>query len=115
MTQGFQPPKPDAGSDEPRALRNHTREIAGAVRVAMQGGLNTVLTVELSTGTFTAVEDGRLTYSGAGILDPLNAAAATELATGDVYIAEADRLNGEWTITHPAGAAGRLYRLLIIG
>lgn len=113
MTPGFQPPKPDAGSETPAALRQHTREISAAVLGVMQGRLNTVLTVELDTGTFTVVQDARLTFSGVGLLDPLSASAAADWS--GVYAAEADRLNGEWTFTHPAGVAGRVYRLLMIG
>ncbi|WP_160119879.1 hypothetical protein [Rhodovarius lipocyclicus] len=111
----FLPPKPDAGSHAPDALRAHTREIAAAVRVVMQGGLNAVLDVELGTGTSTEVRDDRLTFSGAGLFDPLDATAAADLAGGGVYVAQSDRLNRRWVITHPAGPAGRRFRLLVIG
>lgn len=111
----YLPPKPDAGSNAPDALRAHTREIAATVRVVMQGGLNAVLDVELDPGTSTQVRDDRLTFSGAGLLDPLDPTAAAALAGGGVYVAQADRLNRQWTITHPAGPAGRKFRLLVIG
>jgi len=115
MRQGFIPPKPDAASDDAKAIRQHTREIASSVRVIMQGGLNTVLDVELSSGLSTVVEDDRLTVDGVGLLEPVTLSAAADLYAGDVVILAGDRLPRKWTITHAAGLPGRVFRLLVLG
>lgn len=36
------------------------------------------------------------------VLDPLTSSAASELASGSVYVAEANRASGSFTVTHPA-------------
>lgn len=50
------------------------------------------------------------------LLDPLNATAAAELATGGVYIDEADRFKGRFIITHVSDpGADRRFRYIIQG
>lgn len=114
---GFQPPKPDATNDTPAAIRQHTREIAGALRVVMQGGLNAVGTFTCTSGTATSTfVDPRLTQQGVALFDPLTANAAAELAAGTLFITSANRSKGTWTVTHASAATGdRSFRVLIIG
>jgi len=109
MRQGFIPPKPDAASDDAKAIRQHTREIASSVRVIMQGGLNTVLDVALSSGLSTVVEDDRLTVDGVGLLDPVTLSAAADLYAGDVVILAGDRLPGNGRSRMRRGCPGACF------
>lgn len=87
-----------------------TQAEAGLRRLR-SGGLDNVLTVTLTTGASTLVEDPRLSYSGAVALDPLTASAAAT----QVYAEASDRRNGAIILRHSAGAADRSFRMAIFG
>ena len=113
----YDPPPPDAGSDTGGALRRHTRQIAAAVRQAMQGKLNAVGTFTCTAGVgSTVLTDSRLTSESAVLWDATTANAAAEFAAGTMYVLTANRNNGAWTVTHAnAATANRTFRYVIIG
>lgn len=114
----YPPPKPDAGSETPAALRQHTQEIARAVIGLYGGKINAVsadftLTANTVTSVFT---DARLTQQGVALFDPLTANAAAALAAGTLFAATAGRNAGSWSITHANNAqTDRTFRVLIVG
>lgn len=113
MAQGFLAPRSDAGSDDPRIIRQHAREISTAVRVVMQGGLNVCgdFTIAAGVGT-TTLSDGRLTGGSVVLLTPITANAAAALA--NVYAST--RNNGSWVFTHANNAqVDRTFRYAVIG
>lgn len=114
---GYQPPKPDAGSDMPAAVRQHAREIASSVRLAMQGKINATGTVTLTANAATTVlTDSRLNRVCAILFDPTTANAAAELAAGTLYVLTANRNDGAFTLTHAnAATTDRTFRYLVIG
>ena len=73
--------------------------------------------VTLTPGaTTTVVMDPTVTPDTVFIFDPLTATAAAELAAGTLYVLEADRLLGSFTITHAnAGTTDRSFRWLAAG
>ncbi len=113
----YRPPPPDAGSDDGAAVRRHSREVAGAAALAMQGKINAVTSVTLTASVTTTVfTDPRLTINSAVLFDPTTANAAAELAAGTLYALTANRNNGAWTLTHAnAGSTDRTFKVLIIG
>lgn len=113
----FQTPPPDAGTSTLEALRTHGRQVAAAVRLAMQGKLNAVLDFTCTANAASStLSDPRLTQSSFIAFDPLTANAAAELAAGTIYALEANRNRQTWTITHAnAVSTDRTFRVLVIG
>lgn len=117
MTTGYLPPPDTPGNETPSALFRHARQVAAAAKLAMQGKVNAVATVTLTAGAASTVwKDPRLTSTAAVVFDPMTANAAAELAAGTLYTTSANRLNGQWTLTHAnAVSTDRTFRALIIG
>jgi hypothetical protein len=88
--------------------RDHRRLIAQTV--AERCGLLTLA----ANSSSTALADARLRFDSTLILVPTTANAAAELASGTLWIPEADRANGVATIVHANNVqADRTYRYLI--
>ena len=69
-----------------------------------------------ASATTTAVTDPTVTPDTVFHFDPLTAAAATELHGATMYVLEADRLLGSFTITHSNSAvADRTFRWIALG
>lgn len=114
---GHPVPPVDAGGDTPAHLRRHGQAIGRAVVGLLAGKANNIGTVTLTAGaTSTVLSDARLARQSWIGWDPLTANAAAELAAGTLYVAEADRNAGAFTITHAnAATADRTFRFLISG
>lgn len=110
-TPGYRPPDPEPANQTPMALYLWCVQAARALHGAFQGKINVVGEVTFTTGTTTTLEDPRLAAGSALFLDPLTADAAGV----PWYALETDRLNGSWTLRHPAGSAGRTYRFAVLG
>ena len=64
----------------------------------------------------TVVTDARLSYFSAIDFDPMTANAAAELGAGTLYVTQANRINGQFTLTHANNAqADRTFRMTILG
>ena len=85
------------------------REVADAVRMLAQGRLQSIKTVELSTGTTTTVQDDLIAAQSVVSVSPVSASAA------GVAWWISGQVDGAFTINHAAGAAGRLVRVAWIG
>jgi hypothetical protein len=111
VAEGYFPPASDAASDDPGAIRRHSRDVARAVRLAMQGKLNAVATVTLTPGaTTTTLNDPRISASSYIGLMPTTASAAAAAA----YVLS--QTTGTATISHASSAAtDKVFRCLIIG
>lgn len=95
----------------------HRRQIAQVANLAIQGKTRNVgeitLTENAASSTLT---DGRLSFFSVVLFDPLTSNAAAELYGGTMYVTEANRDNGSWTITHANNAqTDRDFRYVIIG
>lgn len=92
--------------------REHRREIATKLNLALQGRLNITGTVTLVNGTTSTVITNPNIWSGTVIaLTPLSSAAAT--AHGSVYISA--RSAGTLTLTHANPGADSLFAYTILG
>lgn len=93
------------------------RQIATVVNRINRGKVNAVLSVTLTESVAsTEVVDSRLTPFSGVAFDPMTANAAAELAAGTMYVAEADRETGAWTITHANNAqTDRKFRMVVVG
>jgi len=86
--------------------REHRQKIAHVLNLAMSGKLNCTGEVTLTANDIsTTVTDARVSGYSTIVFDPLTANAAAELAAGTMYVAEADRLGGSFTITHTNAAS----------
>ena len=75
----------------------------------------TEMTFTASAAT-TNLVDPRLSPQSVVLFDPLTANAAANAAGANMYVLEADRGNGVWTVTHPNQVTtDRKFRVLIIG
>lgn len=113
MNLGFLPPKPDAGASTLEALRQFTREIAQAVRVAMQGGLNVTSEVTLTAGDYyTVLEDPRITVRSFIDFMPLTVSAVG--ARSLLWVAAQE--SGKATLLHATDAAtDQRFRYVVLG
>ena len=91
------------------------RDIATRFNQLLQGKLNVAVefTPAVAT-TSTVVTDTRLTPRSILLIEPTSSAGAIEKAAGTMFVAAADRGAGTCTITHSVGAAGELFRLVIL-
>ena len=112
MPGGF----PLAPGDFPDSVK-HRREIARTARSAMLGHVNCVVDLDLdvSPATSTVLTFPEI-YPGSGFfIHPLNAAAVTDHAAGNISILAADIGDGTATVTHSANASARTIRVAIFG
>lgn len=98
-------------------VRKFSRSLAQVVNRALTGKINAIGEVTLAANAAsTVLIDARLTRGSLLLLDPVTANAATGLFAGTTYILDADRRNGEHTITHANNAqTDRTFKYLIIG
>jgi hypothetical protein len=98
-------------------VASYLRTLRDALLQMRRGKLECVNEVTLTENvTTTAIVDPRLSIQSVVHFDPLTANAATELAAGTMYVLEANRTNGTWTITHAnAASTNRSFRYSIIG
>lgn len=89
--------------------KSHRRALGDAMQGVMAGRLNVTTTVTLDAGTATTLEDPRISLDCVLVFQPLTASAA---GTQPWASAQA---KGTATLNHPAGAADRTYRVLILG
>ena len=95
----------------------HRQQIASALNNVLAGRINCVLDVTLdANAASTTVTDARISAFIAALPDPMTASAATELASGSMYITEDNRTRGSLTITHSISeATDRTFRLVVLG
>lgn len=95
----------------------YARKLFDALFRVMQGKTQNVGEVTLRTGqTTTVVSDIRASIQSCIIFDPRTANAATEYHGGTMYILDANRGKGTFTITHANNAnADRTFWYAVIG
>lgn len=108
---GFSVPEEQPGADHRATLKR----VLASVKGVLQGKMNVSLEITLTeNATSTTVTDSRLSYFSAAFFDPLTANAAAELGT--LYVTQANRGNGSWTLTHANSAqTDRTFRMVILG
>jgi hypothetical protein len=90
--------------------------IVQAVIQLVQGRSNSIVTPDVvlnPTGTTTTVNFENCSISCVPIPVPLNAAAATEIGNGTMFISSIQ--NSSFTVTHSAGVANRKLRFACLG
>ena len=88
-----------------------TRQLAEALRGAMNGKINPAVTFTLNTtGITTTVQDPRIAATSRILLHPLNTHAAGDWASGTVLIAEAGVVPGQFTVQHTISTLARKFR-----
>lgn len=105
------PPPRDAASDKPADIRRALRQVAQVLTEVQRGRGLFHGHVELTEGTSTVLKDTRLAPDSVLLPDPLD----PDVASWTVTCAPADRAQGEWTLTHAAGSAGRVLRFVVFG
>ena len=94
-------------------------QAANAANLALSGKINstgTVLLTDDNVATTTVVTNYFMGGPESMVLfDPVDAVAATELASGSMHVLEANRATGSFTITHTASASVREFRYAILG
>lgn len=117
MTVGYPGAPEDVISEDPKSIRSVIRAIARVVNRTLQGKTNNHATVTLDTSTTTTtVTDERVTFQSKIYFDPMTANAATELYGATMYVLEANRQNGEFTITHANNAqSDRTFGYVVVG
>lgn len=110
MTSGYQSP-PDMMFNEVE----HRRQLAQALRNAMQGKLNAVIQVTLTpSSTTTTVTDKRIGANTGLFFSPLTANAAGALS--GLYVNQSLQTNGSATLEHAsASSSDRTFNVLLIG
>ena len=96
---------------------HHRRQIARAANSAIAGKTNNLGEVTLTANAAsTVIVDARLSFFSVIVFDPLTANAAAEIANGTLYVTEANRGIGSWTVTHANDAnADKSFRYAILG
>lgn len=89
------------------------RQIAVAVNQLLKGKSNNAGSVTLQNATSTTVTDEKVGIDTYIQFMPLNASAASELASGNMYVSAQTAGTG-FTITHTTGT-GRDFRYVLIG
>lgn len=104
-------------SSKPEDLARAIKHTVGVLNSVLSGKMNAVKEVTLtSSAASTTVLDTRITINSFLAFDPVTANAATEQANGTLYALEADRRNGQVTLTHANnGQTDRTFKMLIIG
>lgn len=114
MTSAYPGCPTDTGDLTMQGVRRWVQRVALTVNRINQGHSNVVLDVDLdANATTTTVTDDRITAQGAVLFDPTTAAAASELASGSMWVSA--RLNGSVTITHSGSFDDRTFRMVVLG
>lgn len=90
------------------------RQMSTLFNNLLRGKLN--IAVEFTPAaatTSTDVDDSRIGPDSIFIIEPTSSGGASELASGSMFVAAADRGNGTCTVTHSTNAANELFRLVI--
>ena len=97
--------------------RRHRTQIATRVNQMLVGKINNVGDLTLAANSAaTILRDPRLSPRSTLQFDPMTANAAAELYAGTMYITEANRQTGAFTITHAnAVSTDRTFRYAILG
>lgn len=100
-----------------RFLLDWMRQMTLVVRNILLGKLNNNGEITLTaSAASTDLVDPRLTLNSLIVFDPLTANAAAEKAAGTIYVTDANRDNGTFTITHANNAqTDRDFRYAILG
>jgi hypothetical protein len=98
-------------------VARYTRVLWDALYKARRGKLECVIEVTLAAGAATTViKDDRISPQTCFGFDPRTANAAAELAAGTLYILDANRIDGQVTITHANNAqTDRRYFASLVG
>lgn len=84
---------------------DHRRQLADGIRALAAGNVNTMGTITLTANAATSTLTSAYLHAGSTVhFDPMTANAATELYGGTMYVLEANRGDGSWTITHANNA-----------
>jgi hypothetical protein len=97
---------------------SETGETADTANLAIDGKINStgrVLLTANGVATTTVLLNYFIGPESVVILDPMNTAAATEKASGSMYILKANRGTGTLTITHTASTNAREFAFAILG
>lgn len=96
---------------------SHRRQIAVTARSAVNGKTNNVGEVTLTANAATTVViDPRVSVFSCIVFEPVTANAAAELYGGTMYILAANKVNGQFTITHANDAnADKTFRYTVVG
>ena len=96
--------------------KEHARKQAEATNLILQGKINNTGEISLnSLTTSTTIADARLSINSVLAFDPVDAAASSELASGEMYVLEASRDNRKHIITHASSASTRKFFFTITG
>ena len=103
MSQGY-PKSPEIGNT------------ADTANLAIDGKINStgIITLTLSSAT-TVLTNYFLGPESVVLFDPMDALAAAELYGGTMYVLEANRGTGAWTITNANNAGTRKFSFVILG
>jgi len=99
------------------SVESYLRRMLEALQNARRGKLECVVDLTLTAdATTTVFTDPRLSPQSAVFFDPMTATAATAIYGGGMYVLEADRGKGAWTVTHASTAdADKTFRAIILG
>ena len=98
--------------DGPGAIR----QLLARVNNILRGKINAVVEfTPVAATTSTVVDDTRITPLSVFLIEPTSSGGAVELAAGTMYVDLPTRGDQTCTVTHSTGAAGELFRLVILG
>lgn len=86
----------------------HRWKLAKGINALLRGKSNNAMQVTLDTGTSTLVSDSRVTVSTVPLLVPMSDSAKATPVWATVT-------GGQVTINHDAGAADRVFGLVLVG
>ena len=91
-------------------------DTADTANFAIDGKINSTGTITLTTSSATTVLTNYFLGPESVVLfDPMDALAAAELYGGTMYVLEANRGTGTWTITNANNAGTRKFSFVILG
>lgn len=98
-----------------RDSAEHRRKLADGVNMLLDGHTNAAGSVSLDTNpaTTTTVTDARAGRDSVIVFMAKDAAAASELAAGSMYVSSRDA--GSFIITHAASASARTFDYALCG
>lgn len=101
-------------TDKPDAFQQ-VKNLAVRFNQMLQGKFNVAVEfTPVAATTSTVITDARLTPNSVLLIEPTSSGGAVELAAGSMFVDTANRGQGTCTITHSTGAAGNLFRLVIL-
>lgn len=104
-------------AEDTKSILQALRQIGAVLNRTLSGKLNAITELTLTANAATTVlTDARLTSGSYISFDPMTANASTEKAAGTIYVLEANRRSGAFTVTHANNAqTDRKFKILIIG